>query len=111
VTIIKCKITLPLKLAVDIVALSGLVECAAVGTCGPGECQGDADISSAVEARLSRNPALQPPNLLRVQTHNHIVYLYGLVDTPLERNMAESAALDTPGVVRVVNSIGISGSR
>lgn len=110
-TIIKCKITPPLKLAVGIIALSGLVGCAALRTCGPGECLGDAEISTAVEARLSDNPALQPPNLLRVQTHNRIVYLYGLVDTPLERNMAESAALDTPGVLRVVNSIGISGSR
>jgi osmotically-inducible protein OsmY len=105
------KITPPLKLAVAIVALSGLVGCAAFSSCGPGECRGDSDVSTAVEARLSQNPALQPPNLLRVQTHNHIVYLYGLVDTPLERNMAESAALDTPGVIRVVNSIGISGSR
>jgi osmotically-inducible protein OsmY len=46
-----------------------------------------------------------------VQTRDHIVYLYGLVDTALERDMAESVALGTPGVVKVVNSIGISGNR
>jgi osmotically-inducible protein OsmY len=100
-----------LQLTIGIVALSALVGCAAFRKCGFGECPGDADITAAVEARLSQFPALEPPNLLRVQTHDHIVYLYGLVDTAFEREMAGSVALDTPGVTKVVNSIGISGNR
>jgi osmotically-inducible protein OsmY len=40
-----------------------------------------------------------------------VVYLYGVVDTALQRDLAESVALGTPGVARVVNSIGISGAR
>jgi osmotically-inducible protein OsmY len=44
-----------------------------------------------------------------VQTLNHVVYLTGLVDTDLERQMAESVALEAKGVAKVVNSIGLSG--
>jgi hypothetical protein len=32
-------------------------------------------------------------------------------DLPLEREIAESAALQAPGVAKVVNSIGMSGNR
>jgi osmotically-inducible protein OsmY len=39
------------------------------------------------------------------------VYLSGLVDTPLQRQMAESIALQAPGVVRVVNMIAISNEK
>ena len=103
--------TLLLQLAIGFVALSALAGCAGFRECGIGECQEDARVSQAVEARLSQHPTLEPPNLLRVQTHYHVVYLYGLVDTALEREIAESVALDTPGVKKVVNSIGISGNR
>lgn len=57
------------------------------------------------------HPALEPPNLLNVQTVDHVVYLYGLVDTDLEREVAESVGLQVTGVTKVVNSIGISGNR
>jgi osmotically-inducible protein OsmY len=108
---LKRKTTLLLQFAIGIVVLNALAGCAALRNCGFGECPADADISTTVQARLSRHPALEPPNLLRVQTHYHVVYLSGLVDTSLEREIAESVALDTPGVKKVVNSIGISGNR
>jgi osmotically-inducible protein OsmY len=72
---------------------------------------GDAGITSQVHARLDLHPALEPPNLIRVQTLDGVVYLYGLVDTAFERELAEAIARETPGVARVVNSIGISGNR
>jgi hyperosmotically inducible protein len=99
-----------LELTVGVVALSALAGCTALRTCG-GECPEDAQIRTAVETAFTQQPALEPPNLLSVQTLGHIVYLYGLVDTALERDLAESVALDVPGVKRVVNSIGISGNR
>jgi osmotically-inducible protein OsmY len=46
-----------------------------------------------------------------VQTLNHVVYLNGVVDTDLERQMAESVAHEAEGVAKVVNSIGLSGGR
>jgi osmotically-inducible protein OsmY len=42
---------------------------------------------------------------------DHVVYLSGLVDTDLERQMAESVAQEAKGVAKVVNSIGLSGGR
>jgi osmotically-inducible protein OsmY len=79
--------------------------------CGFGGCPGDAGITADVRARFNRHAVLQPPNLLSVQTLDHVVYLNGLVDTDLEREIAESVAREAPGVRRVVNSIGISGNR
>jgi osmotically-inducible protein OsmY len=46
-----------------------------------------------------------------VQTFDHVVYLYGVLDTELERQIAEGAALEAPGVARVVNSIDICCGR
>jgi osmotically-inducible protein OsmY len=89
-------------------ALSG---CAAYRKCGFAGCPGDSKITAEVRALFSQHPALEPPNLLEVQTLDHVVYLYGVLDTDLEREMAESIALQVTGVTRVVNSIGISGGR
>jgi osmotically-inducible protein OsmY len=83
--------------------------CTVYRKCGFGGCPGDAAITGEVRALFDQHPALEPPNLLQVQTLNHVVYLYGLVDTELERQMAESVALEAKGVARVVNSIGLSG--
>src|ERR1039458_10128197 len=60
---------------------------------------------------INQHPALEPANILRVQTLDHVVYLNGLVDAELEREMAESVALEARGVAQVVNSIGLSNSR
>jgi osmotically-inducible protein OsmY len=85
--------------------------CAVYRKCGLPGCPGDAQITAAVEARLHEHPAVEPPNLIRVQTLDSVVYLYGEVDTELERYIAESAARETPGVARVVDSITICCGR
>jgi osmotically-inducible protein OsmY len=85
----------------------GLPGCAAYRTCGFSGCAGDAKITADVRAHFEQYPALEPPNLIDVQTLDHVVYLHGLVDTNLERFMADSVARDTLGVARVVNSIAI----
>jgi osmotically-inducible protein OsmY len=74
--------------------------------CGFAGCAGDARITASVEGRLRENLAIEYWGI-QVQTLDHVVYLYGLVDTGLERNIIESTALEVPGVERVVNSIGI----
>ena len=86
---------------------AGLSGCAAYRTCGFGGCAEDAQITANVRARFDQHSALQPPNQVDVQTLDHVVYLHGLVNTDLERSMAQSVALDTAGVARVVNSIAI----
>jgi osmotically-inducible protein OsmY len=96
-------------LAFTLVLTGVLPGCAVYGKCGFGGCPGDAEITREVHALFDQHPALEPPNLLEVQTLNHVVYLTGLVDTDLERQMAESVALEAKGVAKVVNSIGLSG--
>ena len=61
--------------------------------------------------KFVKHPELEPPNLLQVQTLNHVVYLTGVVDTDYEQQMAEIVARQAPGVTKVINSIGLSGGR
>ena len=92
-------------------ALSACGAYATYSTCGANGCPGDAKITIDVRALFDQHAALQPPNILNIQTLNHVVYLSGLVDTDLERGLAESVAHEATGVTRVVNSIGLSGAR
>jgi osmotically-inducible protein OsmY len=97
-----------LAFALILACVSG---CATYRKCGFEGCPGDAKIAAAVRTLFEQHPELEPPNLLTVQTLDHVVYLYGVVDTDYQRLMAESVALQAPGVTKVVNSIGISGGR
>ena len=63
----------------------------------------DAQITAEVKALLDRHPELGTS--INVQTLDHVVYLYGLVDTPLDAEIANSVALQAPGATRVVSSI------
>jgi osmotically-inducible protein OsmY len=101
----------PSALTFTVILTGALSGCAAYRKCGFDGCPGDAKITAEVRALFNQHPALAPPNLLDVQTLDHVVYLYGVVDTDLEREMAESVALQATGVAKVVNSIGISGGR
>ena len=85
--------------------LSGLSACATYQKCGFGGCADDRQITIAVRGVIHQYPELQGVNTVRVQTLNHIVYLYGQVDTEVERWTAHQAALSVKGVDRVVDSI------
>jgi osmotically-inducible protein OsmY len=82
--------------------------CATYNKCGFRGCPGDASITAKVEAQLEHYPALEAPNSVRAQTLDHVVYLHGLVDTDLERQLAESVATEAAGGARVVDSIAIN---
>jgi osmotically-inducible protein OsmY len=98
-------------LAFTLVLTGALPGCAAYKKCGFAGCPGDAEITAEVRALFDQHPVLKPPNLLEVQTLDHVVYLNGLVDTDTQRLMAESVAHQAKGVAKVVNSIGLSGGR
>jgi osmotically-inducible protein OsmY len=93
-----------------LVASTALGGCAAYRKCGFGGCPGDAQMTAAVQAAFAQHAELEPPNLLTIQTIDGVVYLYGLVDTDYQRQMAETVALQTPGVKQVINSIGLAGN-
>jgi len=78
------------------------------GKCESSACSGDATITTKVQTSLDRHPGLGAPGSISVQTRAGVVYLYGEVSTGLERETAESLTEETPGVVRVVDSIFVS---
>lgn len=89
--------------------LCALQGCATLDTyrkCGVG-CPGDADLSAKVQTQFDRYAALQPPNMIRIQTFDQVVYLTGIVNTTIVRELAGSVAADVPGVRRVVDSISL----
>jgi osmotically-inducible protein OsmY len=88
-------------------ALSG---CASYEKCGFKGCPGDAKITADVQAAFTGHAELEAPNLITVQSVDGVVYLYGLVDTDYQRQMAETVAHQVKGVNKVVNSIGLAGN-
>ena len=96
-------------LLVAAVAASTLAGCATYRKCGFAGCVGDAKITANVEALLRENKAIEEWGI-KVQTLDRVVYLYGLVDTNLERNIIEATVLEVPGVARVVDSIAVRGN-
>ena len=94
--------------AVALVVTGALPGCAGYRKCGFQGCPGDAAITAQVEALLAQHPALGPPNLVRVKTLDRVVHLTGQVATELQRDVAESVALQAAGEARVVNSIALT---
>ena len=78
---------------------------ALAGNCEFESCATDAGITSQVQVHLHMQPPLEAPNSIRVQTRNGVVYLYGHVDTEMQRDEAVSIAESTPHVKRVVATI------
>ncbi len=97
--------------AIALILAGTLGGCATFSKCGFDGCPGDAKITSEVSSLLERHPELEGSNTVYVQTLDHEVYLSGLVDTPLQRQTAQSIALQAPGVTRVVNMIGVNNDK
>lgn len=98
----------PLYALIAVLLLSGaLAGCAAETKCGPGGCQGDAQITANVQTQLSRHPDLAGVSSIHVQTLDHVVYLSGDVSEGLMRDTAVSIAQKTPGVTRVESTIAV----
>ena len=75
--------------------------------CGWQGCPGDAQVSAEVQQLLNQHVELLAPNHVYVQTLKHVVYLTGQVATDLQRQIAQSVALQAKGVHRVVNNIAL----
>lgn len=104
----------PAGFGLALIGLSALGGCAAYAAyekCGFRGCPGDAAITAEVQRLIAEHPALGPPNVIDVHSVDHVVYLTGLLDTDVERQLAESTARQANGVARVVDSIGLSSNR
>jgi osmotically-inducible protein OsmY len=65
----------------------------------------DAGIASSVEAALDASSVSDVTSSIQVQSIDHVIYLHGLVDSYPEKVLVQSIAAQTPGVLRVVNSL------
>ena len=97
--------------AAGLILMGVLTGCTTYRKCGFEGCPGDAKVTAEVSALLNQHPELEGANSLYVQTLDREVYLNGLVDTPFQRQTAESIALKTPGVAGVANMIAVSNER
>jgi osmotically-inducible protein OsmY len=98
----------PRLLTLALVLTGVLSGCATYRKCGFEGCADDARITADIEALIRQHPAIEAPNSVRVSTIDHVVYLYGQVDTELQRATAETLAHQVAGVQRVVDSINFS---
>jgi osmotically-inducible protein OsmY len=94
-------------LASSLVVIGILAGCAATSASRSDVQSSDEKITANVTALIGKHPDLGPPGTIRVQTLDHVVYLNGTVGDGLERETAESIALEAPGVTQVVNSVAI----
>jgi osmotically-inducible protein OsmY len=97
-----------LAFASALILAGALQGCATYRQCGLEGCAGDAKITANVQTRIDEHPDLESPNSISVQTLDHVVYLDGQVSTGMESRTAESVALATPEVGRVVNLISVT---
>jgi osmotically-inducible protein OsmY len=91
------------RVILGLVIAGVLSGCATLQKCGFKGCPGDAQITANVKALFDQHSELGTS--IDVQTLDHVVYLYGLVDTPLESEIAKSVAVEAPSVARVVGTI------
>ncbi len=93
-----------------LVLAGALAGCAAYSKCGLRGCADDAKVTAQVRAQLDQYPALSGANSVRVHTIDNVVYLYGQVDTDMQRQLAESVAVQATGGAQVVDSISVSNA-
>ena len=91
-----------------ILILFGLSGCATYEKCGAEGCAGDRQITADVHAAFDQHSELGEPNLINVQTVNHVVYLTGHVSEGAMRSTAESVARQVEGVARVEDTIYVT---
>jgi osmotically-inducible protein OsmY len=80
--------------------------CAVSEECPTAACRLDSQLAQQVLDRVNAESAFKADHL-RVQSHDGVVYLYGIVDTPMEYSAVEEIARKTPNVLRVVNMLSL----
>lgn len=99
----------PLHALASLLIVTGaLAGCAATSACRIDDCSRDTTITTNVKTLIDQRLDLGPPRSIQVQTLDNVVYLHGMVGDGLERESAESVALEAPGVTQVVNSVFVA---
>lgn len=90
------------------ILLAAMSGCAAQHACADSDCTSDEKTAEAVDSALSAHPDLGPPGQIQVSSEDHVVYLTGTEDTPLQVSTAEGIAAQTAGVSEVVDEVSVS---
>jgi osmotically-inducible protein OsmY len=90
--------------------LVGLGACASTSVGDKPAPNPDTNITDQIRTTIFKRAELAGDDI-NVQTHGGVVYLYGLVDTNVERDTVESIANAVPGVKRVVDTIKLRNYR
>jgi osmotically-inducible protein OsmY len=99
----------PIYALATVLLLPGLLPgCAVERKCEAGGCSDDAKITANVQALINQHTDVGPPNAVRVQTLDHVVYLSGAVSEGNMSQTAQAIAVNSPGVTRVVNNIAVT---
>lgn len=85
--------------------------CMVFSGCEQRECSTDAKISAEVRGRLRQSPEFAGSNQIIVQTRHGVVFLRGLVSTPLQIEEAGNIAAQAQGVSDVQNLVVIDNSK
>jgi osmotically-inducible protein OsmY len=101
------KILRPLYSLACAFALVGAISGCATNQSAAGKMT-DEKITAAVQAMINQHPDVGPPDSVRVQTLDHVVYLSGAVSQGLMKQTAEDVARQTLSVTRVVNNIAVT---
>lgn len=75
----------------------------------PPEQDGDDEVSDVLSLVLEMDPMIPHPEQIRIQTHNYVVTLQGVVNTQTEKNRAEQDAWYLFAVDNVINQLAVSG--
>ena len=98
-----------LTLCLLLAQLSACTAYEAYRKCGFAGCPGDKEITAQIEAALRATPGISFWDI-QVQSLDHVVYLYGLVDTNPERTHVEEVASRVSGGLKIVDSIAVRTS-
>jgi hypothetical protein len=91
----------PVYALAAILILPGLLPgCAVERKCGLNGCPGDAEIAANVQSMIDQQADVGPPNSVRVETLDHVVYLNGAVSEGNMSRTAEAIALKTLRISR-----------
>ena len=91
-----------------LILISDFSGCAALEKCGFAGCPDEAKITTDVNEQFRRHADLSPPNLLNVQTLDHVVYLSGTVSSDLQRYHAEEVARQASDGALIVDTISVN---
>jgi hypothetical protein len=94
-------------LIAGLILISALSGCAALEKCGFAGCPDDAKITTDVNEQFRQHVDLSLPNLLNVQTLDHVIYLSGTVSSDLQRYQAEEVARQASDGAPIVDTIGV----